>query len=218
MPAKRDKRVAAKVPKEVDDNEGNAEEQEIEIQVVKKKGRLPKVKAVSQQAEQPEKKPARGRKNKNDPETDENERVFKGEDTGAATATVSKRVQASKKPETEKSTDTGTEAAESQRKGAIRVEEAGEKEKKTGKARGRKVADKGVEIEDAEPAVKKSRGRPKGKEDSSETKPNRKVRQQKNASKGKQVTERSVGVTENDGSDQNFVLSGKELKVNIEHW
>jgi hypothetical protein len=232
MPAKRDKRTAAKVPKELEEIESNAEEQEIEKQPVKKKGRLPKVKAVSEEAEQseaPVKKAGRGRKNKGDPETLENEGVSKDEGGGEATATVSKRGQASKKTEAEKPMDAGTETQESQRKGAMRttkkatnvVEDAGEKEQKPGKGRGRKVAEKKVESEDAEPAVKKSRGRSKTK-DSSETKPNRKVRQQKNVSKGKEVTESGDGLTENGGSDQNADkdagYDAKELRVTVEHW
>lgn len=233
MPAKRDKRAAAKVPRGLEENESNAEEQEIEKEPVKKKGRVPKAKAVPEQAEKleaPEKKPGRGRKNKSDPETHEDEGVSKDEGGGEATATASKRGQAWKKTETEKPMDAGAETQESQRKGAVRttkkattvVEVAGEKEQKPGKGRGKKVAEKGVESEDAEPAVKKSRRRPKTKEDSSETKPNRKVRQQKNISKGKEVTEGGGGLAENGGSDQNADKDAghqaKELRVNVEHW
>lgn len=229
MPAKRDKRAAAKVPMELEEIETNAEEQEDEKQPIKKKGRVPKVKAVPEQVEKleaPEKKPGRGRKNKNDPETEENEGVSKDEGRGETIAAVSKRGKATKKTESEKPIDTGTEVEDSQRKGAVRatkkatdvVEEAGEKEQKPGKGRGRKVADKGMESEDAEPAVKKSRSRPKTKEDSSETKPNRKVRQQKAVPKGKIVTESGGGLTENGGSGQNPDKDvGKELRVNVEH-
>jgi len=227
MPAKRDKRAAAKVPKELEENETNAEEQEVEKQPIKKKGRVPKVKPVPEQAEASEKKPGRGRKNKNDPEIEESEGVSKDEGGGEAIAAVSKRGQASKKTETEKPMDTGTEAEDSQRKGAIRatkkaadvVQEGGEKEQKPGKGRGRKVADKGMESEDAEPSVKKPRGRAKNKEDSSETTRIRKVRQQKAVSKGKVVTESGDGLTENGGSGQNLDKDvGKELRVNVEHW
>lgn len=227
MPAKRDKRAAAKVPKELEESETNAEEQELEKQPIKKKGRVPKVKPVPEQAEVSEKKPGRGRKNKNDPETEENEGVSKDEGRGEVVAAVSKRGQASKKTETEKPMDTGTEVEDSQRKGAIRatkktadvVEGGGEKEQKPGKGRGRKVADKGMESEDAEPSVKKSRGRPKNKEDSIETTRVRKVRQQKAVSKGKVVTESGDGLTENGGSGLNPERDvGKELRVNIEHW
>jgi len=227
MPAKRDKRVAAKVPKELEENESNAEEQETEKQPIKKKGRVPKVKSVPEQGEASEKKPGRGRKNKNDPETEENEGVSKDEGGGEAIAAVSKRGQASKKTETEKPMDIGTEAEDAQRKGTIRatkktadvVEEGGEKEQKPGKGRGRKVADKGIESEDAEPSVKKPRGRAKNKEDTSETTRIRKVRQQKGVPKGKVVTESGDGLTENGGSGQNLDKDvGKELRVNIEHW
>jgi hypothetical protein len=218
MPAKRDKRAAAKVPKELEEIETNAEEQELEKQPIKKKGRVPKVKPVPEQAEVSDKKPGRGRKNKSDPETEENE---------GAVAAVSKRGQASKKIETEKPMDTGTEADDSQRKGAIRAtkkaadvaEEGGEKEQKPGKGKGKKVADKGMESEDAEPSVKKSRGRAKNKEESSETTRVRKVRQQKAISKGKVVTEGGDGLTENGGSGPNPDKDvGKELRVNVEHW
>ena len=227
MPAKRDKRAAAKVPKELEENETNAEEQEVEKQPIKKKGRVPKVKPVPEQAEASEKKPGRGRKNKNDPEIEESEGVSKDEGGGEAIAAVSKRGQASKKTETEKPMVTGTEAEDSQRKGPIRatkkaadvVQEGGEKEQKPGKGRGRKVADKGMESEDAEPSVKKPRGRAKNKEDSSETTRIRKVRQQKAVSKGKVVTESGDGLTENGGSGQNLDKDvGKELRVNVEHW
>jgi hypothetical protein len=99
---------------------------------------VPKVKPVPEQAEASEKKLGRGRKNKIDPETEENEGVSKVEGVGEATAGVSKRGQALKKTETEKLMDTGTEAEDSQRKGAIQatkkaadlVEEGGEKEEK----------------------------------------------------------------------------------------
>jgi len=222
MPAKRDKRAAAKVPKELEESETNAEEQELEKQPIKKKGRVPKVKPVPEQPEVSEKKPGRGRKNKGDLETEENEGVSK-----EVVAAVSKRGQAWKKTETEKPMDTGTEAEDSQRKGAIRAtkkaadlgEERGEKEQKPVKGRGRKVADKGMESEDAEPSVKKSRVRPKNKEESSETTRVRKVRQQKAVSKGKVVTESGDGLTENGGSGPNPDKDvGKELRVNVEHW
>jgi hypothetical protein len=227
MPAKRDKRAAAKVTKELEEDEVIVEEQEFEKQPVKKKGRVAKVKAVPEQAEKSEaseKKPARGRKNKGDPETEENEGVSKDEGGVEATAAVSKRGQASKKPENEKLMGAGTEE-DSQRKGAVRatkkatdVVEAGEKEQKLVKGRGRKVADKGMESEDAEPSVKKSRGRAKAK-DSSETTRTRKARQQKAVSKGKVATESDDDLTENGGSGQiPDKDAGKELKVNVEHW
>jgi len=227
MPAKRDKRAAAKVPKELEEIETIAEEQEVEKQPIKKKGRVPKVKPVPEQAEASEKKPGRGRKNKNDPETEENEGVSKDEGGGEAIAAVTKRGQASKKTETEKPMDTGIEAEDSQRKVAIRatkkaadvVEESGEKEQKPGKGRGRKVPDKGLEREDAEPSVKKPRGRAKNKEDTSETTRIRKVRHPKGVSKGKVVAESGDGLTENGSSGQNLDKDiGKELRVNIEHW
>lgn len=226
MPAKRDKRAAAKVLKELEEFETNAEEQEVEKQPIKKKGRVPKVKPAPEQAEASEKKPGRGRKNKSDPDTEENEGVSKDEGGVEAIAAVSKRGQASKKTETEKPMDTGTEAEDSQRKGAIRatkkaadVVEGGEKEQKPGKGRGKKVADKGMESEDAEPAVKKSRGRSKNKEESSETTRIRKVRQQKAVGKGKVATESGDGLTENGGSGPNPDKDvGKELRVNVEHW
>lgn len=228
MPAKRDKRAAAKVTKELEEDDIIVEEQEFEKQPVKKKGRVPKVKAVPEQAEKSEaseKKPARGRKNKGDPETEENEGVSKDEGGVEATAAVSKRGQSSKKPENEKPVGASTEVEDSQRKGAIRatkkatdVVEAGEKEQKVVKGRGRKVADKGMESEDAEPSVKKSRGRAKAK-DSSETTRTRKARQQKAVSKGKVATESGDGLTENGGSGQVPDKDvGKELKVNVEHW
>jgi len=220
MPAKRDKRAAAKVPKESEENEANAEEQEVEKQPIKKKGRVPKVKPVPEQAEASEKKPGRGRKNKSDPETEENEGVSKDEGVGEATAAVSKRGQASKKTETEKPMDTATEAEDSQRKGAIRATKktADVVEQKPGKGRGKKVADKGMEGDDTEPSAKKSRGRAKNKEDSSETTRIRKVRQQKAVSKGKVVTESGDGFTENGGSGPNPDKdAGKELRVNVEH-
>jgi hypothetical protein len=99
------------------------------------------------------------------------------------------------------------------------VEEGGEKEQKLVKGRGRKVADKGMEGEDTEPSAKKSRGRAKNKEESSETTRIRKVRQQKAVSKGKLVTESGDCLTENGGSGPNPDKdAGKELRVNVEHW
>lgn len=87
-------------------------------------------------------------------------------------------------------------------------------------ARGRKVTNKGIVNEDGEPAVKKLRNPPKTK-DGNEAKPKRKVRQQKNESKGKEVNEEDNDRIDNgdsaQGAGRSVGLDGKELRVAVEH-
>jgi hypothetical protein len=226
MPAKRDKRAAAKITTEVEENQRNIDEQGTEKPPGKNKGRAPKVKAVTEQAEQteaPEKKSGRGRKNATAAGTsDENEGTSKSENGGEATRNVSKRGQASKKTETEKSNDTGNEAPESQRRGASRAtKKATNVVEVVAQAKGRKATNKGIANEDGEPAVKKLRNPPKTKDDK-EAKPKRKARQQKNESKGKEVNEEGNDHIDNgdsaQGADRSVGLDGKELRVAVEHW
>ncbi|PNF25669.1 hypothetical protein B7P43_G00633 [Cryptotermes secundus] len=213
MPAKRDKRTAAKITTKAEENQRNTDEQGTEKPPAKNKGRVPKAKAVGEQAEQteaPEKKPGRGRKNVTATRTSD-------ENGSEAAKNVPKRGQALKKTETEKSKDTGNDVTELQRKGASR---ATKKDTKVGEvvaqARGRKATNKGAGNEDGEPAVKKLRNPAKTK-DSNEAKPKRKVRQQKKEPKGKEVNEEGNELLDNGDSAQGADRS-EELRVSVEHW
>jgi hypothetical protein len=224
MPAKRDKRTAAKITTEVEENQSNIDEQGTAKSSVKNKGRVPKAKTVADQAEQTEaleKKPGRGRKNVTGAGTsDDNDGTSKAENGGETTKNVSKRGQALKKTETEKPKDTGNEVPESQRRGASRATKKANVVEVVAQARGRNTANKGIDNEDGEPAVKKLRNPPKTK-DVNEAKPKRKVRQQKE-SKGKEVNEKGNDPPDNDDSAQgaggNVDLDGKDLRVAVEHW
>lgn len=221
MPAKRDKRTAAKITAKVEENQSTTDEQGTEKPPGKNKGRIPKAKAVAEQAEQteaPEKKPGRGRKNVTAAGTsDENEGTSKAENGSETAKNVSKRGQASKKTETQKPKDTGNEVPESQRRGASRAtKKATNVVEVVAQARGRKATNKGVGNEDGEPAVKKLRNPPKTKE-GNEAKPKRKVRQQKNESKGKEVNEEDNDLIDNGDSAQGADRN-EELKVAVEHW
>jgi hypothetical protein len=213
MPAKRDKRTAAKITTKVEENQSNTDEQGTEKPPGKNKGRIPKAKAVAEQAEQteaPEKKPGRGRKNVTAAGTsDENEGTSKAENGSEAAKNVSKQGQASKKTENEKSKDTGNEVPESQQRGASRAtKKATNVVEVVAQARGRKVTNKGAGNEDGEPAVKKLRNPPKTK-DSNEAKPKRKVRQRK--------IEEDNDLIDNGDSAQGEDRS-EELRVAVEHW
>jgi hypothetical protein len=221
MPAKRDKRTAAKITTKVEENQSSADEQGTEKPLGKNKGRVPKAKAVAEQAEQteaPVKKPGRGRKNVTAAGTsDENEVTSKAENGGETAKNVSKRGQASKKAETEKSKDAGTEVPATQRKGASRAtKKATNVVEVVAQAKGRKAANKGIGKEDGEPAVKKLRNPPKTKDDN-EAKPKRKVRQQKNESKGKEENEEDNDLIDN-GVSAPVPDRSEELRVAVEHW
>lgn len=219
MPAKRDKRTAAKVTTKAEENQSNTDEHGTEKPPAKNKGRVPKAKAVAEQAEQteaPEKKPGRGRKNVTATRTDKNGETSKAENGSEAAKNVSKRGRASKKTETEKSKDTGN-VPESQRKGVSRAtKKATNVGEVVAQARGKKATNKGAVNEDGEPAVKKLRNPPKTK-GSNEAKPKQKVRQQKKEPKGKEVKEEGNELIDNGDNAQGADRS-EELRVAVEHW
>jgi hypothetical protein len=225
MPAKRDKRTAAKITTEDEENQSNIDEQRTEKPPGKNKGRIPKAKTVVQQAEQteaPEKKLGRGRKKVTGAGTsDESEGTSKAKNGSEATKNLPKRGQAPKKTETEKSKETGIEVQESQRKGASRATKKAANLVEVGaQEKGKKAAGKGI-ANDGEPAVKKLRNTTKTK-DGNEAKPKRKVRQQKKEPKDKDVHEKGDDLVDKADSaqatDRSAGLDEKELRVAVEHW
>jgi hypothetical protein len=227
MPAKRDKRTAAKITTGDEENQSNIDEQETGKPPGKNKGRVPKAKTVTQQAEQteaPEKKLGRGRKKMTGAGTsDENGETSKAENGGEATKKLPKRGRAPKKIETEKSKETGNEVPESQRRGASRAtKKAANVVEVVAQEKGKKSARKVVANEDGEPSVKKLRNTNKTK-DGNGAKPKRKVRQQKNESKDKDVHDKGNDLIDNGDSAQSTDkrsadLDEKELLVAVEHW
>jgi hypothetical protein len=216
--------MAANITTGDEENQSNIDEQGTGKPPGKNKGRVPKAKTVAQQAEQteaPEKKLGRGRKKMTGTGTsDENEGTSKAENGGEAAKNLPRRGKAVKKIETEKSKETVNEVPE--RRGPSKAtKKAANVVEVVSQEKGKKPASKVVANEDGEPAVKKLRNTNRAK-DGKEAKPKRKVRQQKNESKDKDVQERGNDLIDNDDSaqstDRSAGLDQKELRVVVEHW